>query len=136
AALHREWMRTRPGDYSPQVLARLQAGLAIPAHEYIDALRMRSPMLERVRREVFERCDALHAPVLTFAVPTRAETDVGGGPRMPEMVAAFGRWTRPINYLGLPALSLPAGSAGGLPVGFQLIGPRFSEAMLFAIGAA
>lgn len=136
AALHREWMRTRPGDYSPQVLTRLQAGLALPAYEYIDALRMRSPMLERMQREVFARCDAVHAPVLTFAVPTRAETDVGGGPRMPELVAAFGRWTRPINYLGLPALSMPAGSAGGLPVGFQLIGPRFSEAMLFAIGAA
>ncbi len=136
AALHREWMQSRPGDYSPQVLARLQAGLGIPAHQYIDALRMRSPMLARVSSEVFAHCDALHAPVLTFPVPTRAETDVGGGPRMPELVAAFGRWTRPINYLGLPALSLPAGMAGGLPVGFQLIGPRFSEAMLFGVGAA
>jgi aspartyl-tRNA(Asn)/glutamyl-tRNA(Gln) amidotransferase subunit A len=74
--------------------------------------------------------------VLTFPVPTRAETDVGGGPKMPEMIAAFGRYTRPINYLGLPSLSMPAGMAGGLPVGLQLIGPRFSEAMLFGIGAA
>jgi len=136
AALHREWMRTRPGDYSPQVLARLQVGLDIPACRYIDALRLRSPMLARMRDEVFAHCDALHAPVLTFPVPTRAETDVGGGPRMPELVAAFGKWTRPINFLGLPALSLPAGSAAGLPVGFQLIGPRFSEATLFGIGAA
>jgi aspartyl-tRNA(Asn)/glutamyl-tRNA(Gln) amidotransferase subunit A len=136
AALHRQWMQTRAADYSPQVLTRLQAGLSIPAHEYIDALRLRSPMLERMRREVFAHCDALHAPVLTFAVPTRAETDVGGGPRMREMVSAFGRLTRPINFLGLPALSLPAGLAGGLPVGFQLIGPRFSEAMLFGIGSA
>jgi len=136
AALHREWIQARPADYSPQVLTRLQAGLTIHAHEYIDALRLRSPTLARVQREVFERCDALHAPVLTFAVPTRAETDVGGGPRMREMVAAFGKWTRPINFLGLPALSMPAGSAGGLPVGFQLIGPRFSEATLFAIGSA
>jgi aspartyl-tRNA(Asn)/glutamyl-tRNA(Gln) amidotransferase subunit A len=136
AALHREWMAARAGDYSPQVLARLQAGLTVHAHEYIDALRLRSPLLARVRRDVFERCDALHAPVLTFPVPTRAETDVGGGPRMRELVAAFGKWTRPINYLGLPALSMPAGSAAGLPVGFQLIGPKFSEAMLFGIGAA
>ena len=136
AALHREWMQARGGDYSPQVLARLQAGLAIPAHEYIDALRLRSPMLARMRRQVFEHCDALHAPVLTFPVPTRAQTDVGGGPRMRELVSAFGKLTRPINFLGLPALSLPAGEAGGLPVGFQLIGPKFSEAMLFGIGAA
>jgi aspartyl-tRNA(Asn)/glutamyl-tRNA(Gln) amidotransferase subunit A len=93
-------------------------------------------MLARMRRQVFEHCDALHAPVLTFPVPTRAQTDVGGGPRMRELVSAFGKLTRPINFLGLPALSLPAGEAGGLPVGFQLIGPKFSEAMLFGIGAA
>ncbi len=136
AALHRPWMETKASDYSPQVLARLQAGLQIPAHAYIDALRMRSPLLARMRDEVFSQCDALHAPVLTFPVPTRAETDVGGGPKMPEMIAAFGRYTRPINYLGLPSLSMPAGMAGGLPAGLQLIGPRFSEAMLFGIGAA
>ena len=74
--------------------------------------------------------------MLTFPVPTRAETDVGGGPRMRELLAAFGRWMRPINYLGLPALALPAGAAGGMPVGFQLVGPKFSEATLFGIGAA
>lgn len=136
AALHRALMSERPGDYAPQVLARLQSGLGIPAHQYIDALRARSPYLERIGREVFAHCDALHAPVLTFPVPTRAETDVGGGPGMQAMISAFGRWTRPINYLGLPALSLPAGSAADLPVGFQLIGPMHSEATLFAIGAA
>jgi len=136
AALHRAAIGVRPGEYSPQVLARLQSGLGIPAHEYIDALRARSPLLERVEHEVFAHCDALHAPVLTFPVPTRAETDVGGGPRMRELLAAFGRWMRPINYLGLPALALPAGAAGGMPVGFQLVGPKFSEATLFGIGAA
>ncbi|MEK9774616.1 MAG: amidase, partial [Quisquiliibacterium sp.] len=136
AAVHRAWMETRASEYSPQVLARLQAGLQISAHAYIDALRMRSLLLARMRDEVFSRCDLLHAPVLTFAVPTRAETDVGGGPKMPEMIAAFGRYTRPINYLGLPSLSMPAGMASDLPVGLQLIGPRFSEAMLFGVGAA
>ena len=136
AALHREQMAARPDDYSAQVLARLRGGLDIAAHVYIDALRLRSPMLERVRTEVFAHCDALHAPVLTFPVPTRAQTDVGGGPHMQALVASFGRWMRPVNFLGLPALAMPAGMAQGLPVGFQLIGPRWSEARLFAIGAA
>jgi aspartyl-tRNA(Asn)/glutamyl-tRNA(Gln) amidotransferase subunit A len=136
AALHREWMASQPENYSPQVLARLRAGLGMTACDYIDALRKRSPLLQRMRNEVFSQCDVLHAPVLTFPVPTRAETDVGGGPNMPALVASFGRFTRPINYLGLPALSMPAGFAAGLPVGLQLIGPRFSEAELFGIGAA
>jgi len=47
------------------------------------------------------------------------------------------RFTRPINYLGLPSLSIPAGFAKtGLPVGLQIIGRSFDEAMLIRIGAA
>jgi len=135
AALHRPWIEQRPQDYSPQVLARLRTGLDVTAVQYIDALRARSPMLERMREEVFAHCDVVHAPVLSFPVPTRAQTDVGGGPGMAGMLASFARWTRPINYLGLPALAVPAGFAGGLPVGVQLIGPMFSEPLLFAIGS-
>ena len=41
AALHGNWMRTRPQDYSPQVRARLEAGLVVPATSYIDSLRLR-----------------------------------------------------------------------------------------------
>jgi aspartyl-tRNA(Asn)/glutamyl-tRNA(Gln) amidotransferase subunit A len=46
------------------------------------------------------------------------------------------RFTRPINYLGLPSLSIPAGfTRQGLPVGVQLIGRPFDEAMILRIGA-
>jgi aspartyl-tRNA(Asn)/glutamyl-tRNA(Gln) amidotransferase subunit A len=44
-------------------------------------------------------------------------------------------YTVPVNLAGLPALSMPCGAeAGGLPVGLQLIGPQFSEQLIF--GAA
>jgi aspartyl-tRNA(Asn)/glutamyl-tRNA(Gln) amidotransferase subunit A len=45
--------------------------------------------------------------------------------------------TRLFNYLGLPAISLPCGfSDSDLPVGFQLVGPPFSEGLLFSAGDA
>jgi aspartyl-tRNA(Asn)/glutamyl-tRNA(Gln) amidotransferase subunit A len=70
-------------------------------------------------------------------VPTIAETDVGGSPALGAMLYAMTRNTRPINYLGLPALSVPAGfTANGLPFGVQLVGRPFDERLLFRLGRA
>jgi aspartyl-tRNA(Asn)/glutamyl-tRNA(Gln) amidotransferase subunit A len=44
--------------------------------------------------------------------------------------------TIPSNLAGLPGLSIPCGLSDGLPVGFQLIGPQFSENTLFHVGHA
>jgi aspartyl-tRNA(Asn)/glutamyl-tRNA(Gln) amidotransferase subunit A len=47
------------------------------------------------------------------------------------------RCTRPINVTGHPALSVPCGlTAGGLPIGLQLVGRQFDEATLLRIGRA
>jgi amidase len=48
----------------------------------------------------------------------------------------IGWWlTYPINYTGHPAASIPAGLAGGLPVGMQIIGKRFADADVLAASA-
>jgi aspartyl-tRNA(Asn)/glutamyl-tRNA(Gln) amidotransferase subunit A len=44
--------------------------------------------------------------------------------------------TIPSNMAGLPSMSIPCGLSDGLPVGFQLIGPQFSENDLFRVAAA
>jgi aspartyl-tRNA(Asn)/glutamyl-tRNA(Gln) amidotransferase subunit A len=44
--------------------------------------------------------------------------------------------TIPANMAGLPGLSIPCGLSEGLPVGLQLIGPQFSENVLFRVGHA
>jgi len=76
-------------------------------------------------------------PVLRMPVPTIAETDVADSPQLLPTMARITHGTRPINYLGLPALSLPAGFTGeGMPFGIQLVGRPFAEAMLFRLGAA
>ena len=54
-----------------------------------------------------------------------------------EMVARFTGLTRPFNTLGLPALSVPCGfDTNGAPIGLQLIGRPFDEALLYRIGHA
>jgi aspartyl-tRNA(Asn)/glutamyl-tRNA(Gln) amidotransferase subunit A len=137
AALHLPWLRERPQDYSPQVRARLLAGVGLPATLYLQALQARSRLLDEVLRETFAKCDALHIPVLKRPVPTAAETDVGGSPAMAGVLAQIVADTRPINYLGLPGLSVPIGfTRNGLPQAMQLVGRPFREHLLFRVGAA
>ena len=77
------------------------------------------------------------APVAPVAAPTIAESDVGNSPNAEAVIQRLTRFTRPINYLGLPSLSIPCGFNGkGLPIGMQLIGRSFDEATLLTIGAA
>lgn len=137
AANHANWMRERAADYSDQVRKRLQAGFFISATDYIQALKLRGPLLDEFMTEVFTRVDVLHTPVLPMPVPTIAETMPTNGDAYLAMVASLTRNTKVVNYLGLPAVSVPCGFSGnGLPLAFQLIGRPFDEATLLRVGHA
>jgi len=136
AAFHKRWMIERPQDYGAQVLMRLQNGLAMPAVSYLEAMRWRGPALA-AHLAATAGVDAVLAPVAPAAAPTIAESDVGNSPDAEAMIQRLTRFTRPVNYLGLPSLSIPAGfTAASLPVGMQLIGRPFGEATLLRAGAA
>jgi aspartyl-tRNA(Asn)/glutamyl-tRNA(Gln) amidotransferase subunit A len=136
AAFHKRWLIERPQDYGAQVLMRLQNGLAIPAVSYLEAMRWRGPALAAYLAAV-AGTDAVLAPVAPMPAPTIAESDVGNSIDAEAVIQRITKFTRPINYLGLPSLSIPTGFTGaGLPVGMQLIGRAFDEAMLVRIGAA
>jgi aspartyl-tRNA(Asn)/glutamyl-tRNA(Gln) amidotransferase subunit A len=134
AAVHAAFLRTRPDDYGPQVRARAEAGHFIAAVDHITALRARGTYLQRALDTAFGEVEIALLPVLADPVPTIAELDIGSGPQVQAALGRVVKFTRPINYLGLPALSLPAARAGGLPNGVQLIGRPFAEARLLAIG--
>ncbi|MCZ6730605.1 MAG: amidase [SAR324 cluster bacterium] len=137
AALHRQWLAERPGDYSPQVRARNQQGLMIPATHYIEALSLRQQIMAGFVAEVLDKVDVLHTPMLSIPVPTIEETDVGASERMNSVITGLTWCTRPFNYLGVPVLTMPAGlSANGLPMSFQLAGRPYGEAKLLRIARA
>jgi aspartyl-tRNA(Asn)/glutamyl-tRNA(Gln) amidotransferase subunit A len=136
SAFHKRWLIERPQDYGPQVLMRLQNGLAIPGVSYLEAMRWRGPALAAYLAAV-AGTDAVIVPGAPVPAPTLAESDVGNGPDADAVIQRLTRFTRPVNYLGLPSLGIPAGfTKSGLPVGMQLIGRSFDEAMLLRIGAA
>ena len=136
-AIHAHWQETCPELYAPLIRARMQAGFGFSAVEYLKALHLRAPIARDVAQAAFGEAEVLFAPLLRFPVPTLEETDVGDGPGLHTVLGRINYCTRPFNYLGFPALSVPAGfSASGLPIGFQLIGPAFQERRLFRFAGA
>jgi aspartyl-tRNA(Asn)/glutamyl-tRNA(Gln) amidotransferase subunit A len=136
SAAHTAFLRTRAKEYGPQVRARAEVGHFIPSVDHLTALRARGIFLERTLRDTFKDIDIAILPILADPLPTIAELDVSGGPQVQAAMGRVVKFTRPINYLGLPTLTLPIPRSGGLPNGIQLVGRPYSEAQLFAIGQA
>ena len=136
--IHGDWMRQRAQDYAVHLSARLYPSQAIPAVYYIEALARRGPILRAIAREVFGLCDAFITPTLRTPVPTLLATDIDAA--TPGAVAAFNDvsiFTRPINYMGLPSVSVPCGlDSRGLPLGLQISGRPFAEAKVLRIADA
>lgn len=137
ASMHRSWIRERPQDYSNQVRSRIEAGMLIPATQYIDALRLRKLLTAAFMNTTMRNIDALHLPVITFPVPTIDQTRADGGEAVRELVGRITALTRPVNLYGLPALSVPCGfDTGGLPMAFQLVAHPFQEGLLLNLAHA
>ncbi len=137
SALHGNWMRTRADEYESGTRARMQAGYAIPATVYVDALRFRTAALERFLATTLAGVDAFVLPTVPVRVPKLEETLPGAGPDMARKLGDLTRLTRWVNYLGVPAVSVPCGiDERGLPVGLQIVGRPFAEAAILRIAHA
>ena len=133
--VHSKWLRDCPEDYGPRTIDRFVAGLQFPATRYLEALNLRTTLLADFVDTVFDNVDILHAPVVPVPLPTIDESDPAHLADYADYSAQISHCTRPLNFLGLPTLSMPAGfDTKGLPVGFQLIGRPFDEAVLFRAG--
>ena len=138
ASLHRQWFHEREHEYSKPVHNRIAAGFAIPATQYIDALRLRPILTSEFVNQAFSHIDVLALPVIPFSPPAIDETDIDErGDAVIALVSKMTMLTRPFNLLGLPAISIPAGfGKSGLPIGLQLVGRPFREATLLQAATA
>jgi len=126
----------RRADFGADVLAMLDQGKAIAAIDYIEAQRTR----RRIGREfarLFEQVDCIFTPTTPITAPKIGQTivEIRGGKE--EVRSAATRFTRVMNALGLPAISIPCGfSRSGLPIGLQIIAAARQEDLLLRIAAA
>jgi len=118
--------RTRGEGFGPEVKRRVMIGTYALSAGYYDAYYGRA---QRVRTMVRRDFDRAFATVDLIASPTSPTAAFKAGSRTGDPLAMYMSdiCTIPVNLAGLPAISIPCGLVGGLPVGFQLIGPAFSE---------
>jgi aspartyl-tRNA(Asn)/glutamyl-tRNA(Gln) amidotransferase subunit A len=97
---------------------------------YLQALKMRT-LIKRDFDEAFQKCDVILSP--TTPTPAFKMGEKTGDPLQMYLCDVF---TVTCNIAGIAGISLPCGFTAGtqpLPIGMQLLGPTFSEAMLFRV---
>src|SRR5450830_999118 len=118
--------RTRSEGFGAEVRRRIMIGTYVLSAGYYDAYYLRAQKVRTLVRRDFERA---FADVDLIASPTSPSVAFKAGSRTADPLSMYmcDICTIPVNLAGLPAISIPCGLSDGLPVGFQLIGPAFSE---------
>jgi aspartyl-tRNA(Asn)/glutamyl-tRNA(Gln) amidotransferase subunit A len=135
---HARLLAAHESQYAPATALALQVGGMVLAKAYIKAQKIRTLVQREVRR-CFEanRIDAVVAPTVPI---TTMRADRLGSILPGTTASAF--WSLNhhcllANVVGIPSLSVPVGfSRNGLPIGMQLMGRPFTEAVLLNIGTA
>ena len=126
----------RREQFGADVLSLLDQGRLLPATDYVNAQRLRR-IKQQEFRALFKQVDCLLTPTTPTAAPRIGQTTLEIDGREEDVRLASTRLVRGINALGLPALSMPCGlDRQGLPLGMQIIGRPFEEALILRIAAA
>jgi aspartyl-tRNA(Asn)/glutamyl-tRNA(Gln) amidotransferase subunit A len=126
------YLKSRREGLGLEVRRRIMLGTYALSAGYYDAYYLRAQKIRTLIREdfdkVFEKVDVLMTPVS----PTPA-FQLGEKTADPLVMYLSDIYMAAVNLAGLPAISIPCGRIGNLPVGLQIIGNKFQENKIFAI---
>jgi aspartyl-tRNA(Asn)/glutamyl-tRNA(Gln) amidotransferase subunit A len=120
------YTRTRHDGFGPEVKRRIMLGTYALSSGYYDAYYGRA---QRVRTKIAEDFAAAFEQVDFILTPTAPTVAFALGEKTGDPLAMYlnDYCTVPMSLAGIPAISIPCGLSGGLPVGLQLAGAAFSE---------
>lgn len=134
ASLTEMYLRTRDDGFGPEVKRRVMLGTYALSSGYYDAYYRKAQKVRTLIAgefaRVFEQVDALVGPTSPTVAFTMGDRDDPISMYLCDVV------TLPVNLAGLPGISVPCGFAGGLPVGLQVIAPRFEDSRVFRVAHA
>ncbi len=126
--------KTRAQGFGAEVKRRIMLGTYALSAGYYDAYYLKALKVRRLIKEGFEKLFTEYDCLLT---PTTVQV----APKLYENLSAVQMYqqdicTCPINLAGLPALSMPYGTSGHMPIGIQLIGHYWQEAQILGVANA
>ncbi|QFT85707.1 Glutamyl-tRNA(Gln) amidotransferase subunit A [Halomonas sp. THAF12] len=125
------YKRSRGEGFGEEVKRRILIGTHTLSEGFFDAYYKQAQKVRRLIRQdfldAFEEVDVLMGP----ASPTPA-FDLGAN-KDPVSMYLQDIYTIAVNLAGIPGISVPAGFAGGRPVGLQILGTHFAEAQLLNV---
>lgn len=126
------YKNTRGAGFGTEVKRRIAIGTFVLSHGYYDAYYLQA---QRVRTLISQDFQKAFESVDVIATPTTPTLPFKLGEKISDPLTLYLEdiYTVSVNLAGLPALSLPVGKVGGLPVGLQLIGKRFGDYALLDI---
>jgi aspartyl-tRNA(Asn)/glutamyl-tRNA(Gln) amidotransferase subunit A len=125
------YSNTRREGFGPEVRRRILIGTYVLSAGYYDAYYLKAQKIRTLIARDFERVFQEVDVLLTPTTPTEAFA-IDEKPADPVTMYLNDIFTVTVNLAALPGISVPAGlSKTGLPLGLQLIGPKFSEQRLF-----
>ncbi len=127
--------KTKQYGFGDEVKRRIMLGTYALSAGYYDAYYLKAQKVRTLIRwefdQAFEKYDALvtpTSPTLPFKIGEKVDD--------PMQMYLSDVCTLPINIAGVPAISIPAGFANGLPIGMQIIGKPFDEETVLHIAFA
>lgn len=129
------YVKTRSQGFGEEVKRRIMLGTFSLSSGYYDAYFKKAGQVRSLIIQDFEKVFADYDLILGPTAPTVA---FGLDTLNHDPVAMYlaDLLTIPVNLAGLPGISIPAGFVEGLPVGLQLIGPKYSEETIYQAASA
>ena len=135
SAIHHSNLKTRPDDYGNDIRLLFELGELPSAVDYLQAQQVRR-QIKAEFTEAFKQVDVLITPTLPVVANDIGDDLVDLNGESVDLINNIIRFTGPSNLTGLPALSVPCGFKGNLPIGLQIIGPAFQEGKVLNVGYA
>ena len=129
------YVNTRSQGFGDEVKRRIMLGTFSLSSGYYDAYYKKAGQVRTLIIQDFEKVFADYDLILGPTAPSVA-FDLDSLNHDPVAMYLADLLTIPVNLAGLPGISIPAGFAQGLPVGLQLIGPKYSEETIYQAAAA